>query len=90
MPIYEYRCNDCGKKITIRQNFSETVLPRCPSCGSVKLSRLISQFSVARSGKDRINDLSWIDKDISRKLRKKTHGKLSQGFNDVLSKLESS
>jgi len=40
MPIYEYKCNACGK------NFETLVMgkttPECPSCDSKNLSRLMS------------------------------------------------
>ena len=40
MPIYEYKCNDCGK------NFETLVMgslkPECPSCDSKDLARLMS------------------------------------------------
>ncbi len=43
MPIYEYKCNSCGKK------FTELILPGmeekepiCPNCGSRDVKRLIS------------------------------------------------
>jgi putative FmdB family regulatory protein len=50
MPIYEYRCDDCGKK-------SSTLLPRysspdppCPHCGKPALKRLVSTFATVSSG----------------------------------------
>jgi hypothetical protein len=61
----------------------------CPICGSTKLTRVISRFSIAKSGTDRIRDLSWIDKDLSRRLRKKAGGKLSPGFRETLDRFES-
>jgi putative FmdB family regulatory protein len=50
MPIYEYRCDDCGKK-------SSTLLPRysspdppCPHCRKPALKRLVSTFATVSSG----------------------------------------
>ncbi|KPJ51289.1 hypothetical protein AMJ40_00330 [candidate division TA06 bacterium DG_26] len=43
MPIYEYRCSECGKVMEVFQKQSkpnETVV--CPGCGSKKVERLIS------------------------------------------------
>ena len=42
MPLYDYRCQDCGHTFETRQGMSEPVLTQCPVCpGLVK--RLISK-----------------------------------------------
>ena len=89
MPLYEYKCGECGRRETVMHGFNEPAPERCPRCGGEKLTRLFSRFSVAKSEKDRINDLSWIDRDISHRLRKKAGGSLSPEFSDTLDKLES-
>ena len=33
MPIYEYRCKDCGTHIEKRQSISEEPLKKCEKCG---------------------------------------------------------
>ena len=52
MPLFEYRCRDCGKR------FEEFVLgdakPRCPACRSSKLAKLLSVFAVG-SGSCSVN-----------------------------------
>jgi putative FmdB family regulatory protein len=54
MPIYEYRCNSCKRRVDIFvQGFSAPVDPRCSSCGSKELSRIYSGFAVRRSKHDR-------------------------------------
>jgi len=50
MPIYEYRCLDCSKDVSIFfLSFSEATEnnPTCPDCESKKLERLISKVSVS-------------------------------------------
>ena len=89
MPLYEYDCQDCERQVTIWRSFSETSRPSCPGCGGGNLARLISQVSVVKSEKDRTKDLSWIDKDIARRLRKKARRKLSRGFEGTLDWMES-
>ena len=89
MPLYEYDCQDCERQVTIWRSFSETSQPSCPICGGGNLVRLISQVSVVKSEKDRTKDLSWIDKDLARRLRKKAHRKLSPGFEGTLDWMES-
>ena len=90
MPMYEYKCGECGRDVTIMHSFTEPAPEGCPLCGGEKLTRLFSRFSVARSGTDRIKDLSWIDKDVSQRLRKKAGGNLSPEFSRTLDKLGSS
>ncbi len=42
MPIYEYRCNDCGHDAEVLQKVSEDPLKLCPNCGHESLVKLIS------------------------------------------------
>ncbi|MFH1994349.1 MAG: zinc ribbon domain-containing protein [Nitrospinota bacterium] len=42
MPIYEYRCKDCGDETEAIQGVSAKPLKRCAKCGG-KLAKLISQ-----------------------------------------------
>src|SRR5262245_58201307 len=59
MPIYEYRCGDCRKKVTVLTlRASETVDPTCEHCGSKNLTRLMSRFSMVRSDDARLDDLT--------------------------------
>src|SRR5881628_4057605 len=59
MPIYEFRCTDCGRKNTVLTlRVSEQVEPKCERCGSAKLTRLMSRFALVRSEDDRMDDLA--------------------------------
>lgn len=50
MPIYEYRCEECGKRSsTLLASFSSAD-PACPHCGKHGLRRLVSTFATASSG----------------------------------------
>ncbi|MBM4034652.1 MAG: zinc ribbon domain-containing protein [Planctomycetes bacterium] len=33
MPIYEYRCGDCGHEFERRQKMSDAPVRKCPECG---------------------------------------------------------
>ncbi|OIO55002.1 MAG: transcriptional regulator [Alphaproteobacteria bacterium CG_4_10_14_0_2_um_filter_63_37] len=33
MPIYEYRCTDCGHQFEVRQKMSDPAPEGCPACG---------------------------------------------------------
>ena len=41
MPTYDYRCNACGKEFEEFQSITAPVLRKCPTCGKLKLERLI-------------------------------------------------
>jgi putative FmdB family regulatory protein len=59
MPIYEYRCNQCRKKVSILTlRISEKVEERCEHCGSTSLTRLLSRFATARSEESRLDSLA--------------------------------
>ena len=60
MPIYEYRCADCGKRPSIFFASLSTVesSPACPNCGSRKLTRLISRTAQVLSEDSRLERLS--------------------------------
>ena len=40
MPIYEYRCKDCGKEFEALVRKSD--VPACPGCAGTDLERLLS------------------------------------------------
>jgi len=47
MPLFEYRCLGCGREFEVLVASGET--PRCPSCGSAELKKLLSAFATAPS-----------------------------------------
>jgi putative FmdB family regulatory protein len=50
MPIYEYECGGCGKRVERLVRRREDVPERCPHCGAAKLRKAFSAFSVAGGG----------------------------------------
>lgn len=50
MPIYEYRCDDCGHAFEALQKISEDPLKDCPSCETGSVSKLISRTSFVLKG----------------------------------------
>jgi putative FmdB family regulatory protein len=61
MPIYEYRCQDCHRRVSVLwRTFSEaqTGTPRCPRCSSEQLTRLVSKVRVVRSEESRLEDMA--------------------------------
>jgi len=58
MPIYEYRCESCGRKVSVFLRRMGQELERCPRCGGSQLSRLYSRFALARTEEDRLDRLA--------------------------------
>jgi putative FmdB family regulatory protein len=60
MPIYEYRCHDCHRRVScFYRSFADIQQPpTCPRCGGTRLTRLISRVSVVRSEESRLDDLA--------------------------------
>jgi len=51
MPIYEYRCQDCGTKFEklVRRSTDAAAL-ECPSCGKQHLEQELSTFAAHANG----------------------------------------
>lgn len=49
MPIYEYKCLDCGKQFELMQKFTEESPEVCPDCGG-HIRKLISNTSFILKG----------------------------------------
>ncbi|MBC7364198.1 MAG: zinc ribbon domain-containing protein [Candidatus Aminicenantes bacterium] len=59
MPIYEYRCQACGRKSTfILLSINSPFEPVCRYCGSRELKRLVSRVAVLRSEESRLERLT--------------------------------
>lgn len=52
MPIYEYRCEECGKRSSTLLGSYSSPDPPCPHCGKPALRRLVSTFATVSSGDD--------------------------------------
>jgi putative FmdB family regulatory protein len=104
MPIYEYRCQDCRRRVSLffRTYTSTDDEARCPRCGGTNLTRLISKVSVVRSEESRLDDLSDpsmlgdLDendpKSLGRWMRKmsaEVGEDMPQEFDEVIDRLES-
>jgi putative FmdB family regulatory protein len=104
MPIYEYRCHDCWRRVSVFfRSFSEIEdEPACPRCGGTNLVRLISRVAVVRSEDSRMDDLTdpsmmaGLDEDdpksIARWMRKmsaETGEDMPPEFDEVIDRLES-
>lgn len=103
MPIYEYRCHDCRRRVSVFfRSFSDIESePTCPRCGGTHLARVISRVAVIRSEDSRLDDLAdpstlgGLDEDdpksIARWMRKmsaETGEDMPEEFDEVIDRLE--
>jgi putative FmdB family regulatory protein len=66
MPVYEYRCKTCQRKVTLRYKTYadyDAATPTCTHCGSTELTRLISRVGFKRSVTSRLLS-GGLDDDI--------------------------
>ncbi len=49
MPLYEYKCNECGLRFERRQHFSDPPIDTCPECGG-EVVRLIQPAGIIFKG----------------------------------------
>jgi len=104
MPIYEYMCHDCRRRVSLLwRSFedAQTRTPVCPRCGGHQLTRLVSRVAVLRSEDSRLDDLadpsSLGDLDendpkslarFMRKMANETGEDLGAEFEEVVGRLE--
>ena len=78
MPIYDYKCSNCGQELEIIQKFSDKPKILCPNCGEESLTKLISAPSF------RLKGGGWYETDF------KTGQKKNLVSNDKESTIKSS
>ena len=104
MPIYEYFCHDCQRRVSLLwRSYAdmETKEPSCPRCGGSHLTRRVSRVAVLRSEDSRLDDLAdpsalaGLDesdpKSLGRWMRKMSQEMgedLGQEFDEVIDRLE--
>lgn len=50
MPVYTYRCENCGVQFDRTQKFSESPLVICPECGKKTLRKVYSPVGIVFKG----------------------------------------
>ena len=59
MPIYEYDCHDCRRRVSLLVLRPSTAPPpACPRCGGSALTRLMSRFSSPKSEEARLESMA--------------------------------
>lgn len=103
MPIYEYRCGDCGSQTTVfTRSMGDEISPVCSACGSQEMNRMISRVAVVRSEESRLESLAdpsnfaGLDEDdprslgrFMRKMSQEMGEDLGPEFDEVVDRLES-
>ena len=68
MPIYEYRCDDCGHYLDALQKMADDPLKDCPACEASTLRRLVSAPNFRLKGKGWYETDFKSDKETKRNL----------------------
>jgi len=105
MPIYEYRCLHCGRRVSLlfrTYAAASEARPRCPACQSEELRRLVSRVRLMGSEESRLENLASPDslgdvdendpRSIARWMRRmgqETGEDLGPEFDEVVDRLES-
>ena len=50
MPLYEYRCENCGHQFEKIQRFSDDPITVCPNCGTGPVVKLLSSPAIQFKG----------------------------------------
>lgn len=61
MPIYEYYCYDCRKRVSLffrSFGVANEAAARCPICSGARLRRLVSRVAVLRSEESRLDSMA--------------------------------
>jgi putative FmdB family regulatory protein len=104
MPIYDYVCQNCGKRFDIYLSYSEygSRTVACLHCGSENVRRRLGRVRVAKSEDSRLDDMSddfsgmeGLEDDpkamgrMMRKMGREMGEDLPPEFDDVVDRLES-
>ena len=58
MPIYEYECGECRRRVSLLiRRPADAAAPTCPRCGSAALGRVMSRFVSPKSEDARLDAL---------------------------------
>ncbi len=103
MPAYDYRCNDCKRRVVLKyKTYAEydQATPTCPLCHGTNLTRLISRVAIARSDESRFDSMDdtalddMADADPAtmgrylRRMGQEAGEDLGDEFNEVVNRLE--
>ncbi len=67
MPIYEYRCTECGHQTEVLQKISDEPLSDCPACGEPAMKKMVSAAAF------RLKGGGWYETDFKSGAKKNVH-----------------
>ncbi len=82
MPIYEYKCNDCGHEYELIQKMSDAPVTECEKCHKNSAQRLVSAPGFQLKG------TGWYETDFKNKGKPKTTQDANSGASDTPAKTE--
>ncbi|CAN5420154.1 zinc ribbon domain-containing protein [soil metagenome] len=104
MPIYEYYCSDCRKRVSVFFRSMSTAsdeAARCPNCEGAHLRRLVSRVAVLKSEDSRVEEMadpslmSGLESEdpqalasFMRRMSNETGEPLDAEMNEVIGRLE--
>ncbi len=104
MPIYEYYCSDCRKRVNVffrSMSAASDEAARCPTCEGAHLRRLLSRVAVLKSEDSRVEDMadpslmSGLESEdpqalasFMRRMSNETGEPLDAEMNEVIGRLE--
>jgi putative FmdB family regulatory protein len=50
MPVYTYRCENCGIQFDHKQSFSDPIIKICPECGKKSLYKIYTPVGIVFKG----------------------------------------
>jgi len=103
MPIYQYDCAGCDRRVDVFFRSANSASdPGCPECGSADLSRVMSAFARNRSSSDRVASIDF-EQEMGRlgsgnegdfakwakRMGREYDGELGSNFSELAEKAES-
>ncbi len=90
MPIFEFKCNNCGRKFSFLVGVvADSSGPSCPKCHGENLTKLISRFAYVRSEEamldalaDRAEFADMEDKESVRKMMREMGAVMGEDMGD--------
>ena len=68
MPIYEYKCTECGHVLEVIQKISDSPLKKCPACNQMSLVKQVTAASFKLQG------TGWYETDFKTGKKKNLAG----------------
>jgi len=102
MPVYEYLCQDCGKRFSVHVSYSDygKVTIRCTACQSQNIMRRIGRIPIGHSEEERLQritdpeQMEALENDpvalgsILRKMKDQIGEEIAPEFDEVVNRLK--